>query len=170
MSTTTRVEIIAEGQKAVDRANGCDEKPLAELSGGSITSTPVSGKDSVANRKDAEDKAAEDTGLGDASLVISRVDTRDGQDGKPDTWYVGRRAVSDVETRGSIVVLWPTPLAQKWSKALPGPRVRCSCGGNCAGRPYSTPSTSPSTAGSPPGAAENIRSSFTVPYTDPLFP
>ncbi|MFF0133791.1 HelD family protein [Streptomyces mirabilis] len=120
MRTTTRDEIIAEEQKAVDRAYDCYEKRLAELSGGSIASASASGKDSVANRKDAEDKAAEYAGLGDASLVISRVDTRDGPDGKPDTWYVGRRAVSDVETRDTVVVLWTTPLAQKWSKALPG--------------------------------------------------
>ncbi|MCX4641789.1 hypothetical protein [Streptomyces sp. NBC_01446] len=119
MSTTTRDEIIAEEQKAVDRAYDCDEKPLAELSGDFITSTSVSGKDSVANRKDAEDKAAEDTGLGDASLVISRVDTRDGQDGKPDTWYVGRRVVSDVETRDTGVVLWTTQLAQKCAGRTP---------------------------------------------------
>ncbi|MCX4617846.1 AAA family ATPase [Streptomyces mirabilis] len=120
MSTTTRDEIIAEEQKAVDRAYDCYEKRLAELSGGSIASASASGKDSVANRKDAEDKAAEYAGLGDASLVVSRVDTRDGPDGKPDTWYVGRRAVSDVETRDTVVVLWTTPLAKKWSKTLPG--------------------------------------------------
>ncbi|MFJ1610175.1 HelD family protein [Streptomyces sp. NPDC088253] len=119
MSTTTRDEIIAEEQKAVDRAYDCYEKRLAELSGGSIASASASGKDSVANRKDAEDKAAEYAGLGDASLVVSRVDTQDGPDGKPDTWYVGRRAVSDVETRDTVVVLWTTPLAKKWSKALP---------------------------------------------------
>lgn len=119
MSTTARDEIIAEEQKAVDHAYNCYEKRLAELSGGSIASASASGKDSVANRQAADDKAAEYAGLGDASLVISRVDTRDGPDEEPDTWYVGRRAVSDVETRDSVVVLWTTPQAQKWSKALP---------------------------------------------------
>ncbi|MFD6294245.1 HelD family protein [Streptomyces sp. NPDC060235] len=120
MSTTTRDEIIAEEQKAVDRAYDCYEKRLAELSGGSIASASASGKDSVANRKDAESKAAEYAGLGDASLVITRVDTRDDHGGESDTWYIGRRAVSDVETRDTVVVLWTTPLAEKWSKALPG--------------------------------------------------
>ncbi|MFG2434619.1 HelD family protein [Streptomyces sp. NPDC048508] len=120
MSTTTRDDIIAEEQKAVDRAYDCYEKRLAELSSGSIVSASASGKDSVANRKDAESKVAEYAGLGDASLVITRVDTRDGPGGESDTWYVGRRAVSDVETRDTVVVLWTTPLAQKWSKALPG--------------------------------------------------
>jgi hypothetical protein len=69
MSTTTRDEIIAEEQKAVDRAYDCYEQRLAELTGGSIASASASGKNSVANRKDTEDKAAEYAGLGDASLV-----------------------------------------------------------------------------------------------------
>ncbi|WP_374105380.1 hypothetical protein [Streptomyces sp. ISL-36] len=117
MSTTTRDEIIAEEQKAVDRAYDCYEKRLAELSGGSIAAASASGKDSVANRKDAEQKAAEYAGLGDASLVVSRVKVQPGEES--DTFYIGRRAVSDVETRETVVVLWTAPVAEKWAKALP---------------------------------------------------
>ncbi|MER5599237.1 ATP-binding domain-containing protein [Streptomyces sp. NPDC002265] len=119
MSTTNRDEIIAVEQKAVDRAYGCYHERLAELSGGSMASASASGKDSVANRIDAEDKAAAYGGLGDASLVISRVDVQDAPGGEPDTWYVGRRAVSDVHTRDTVVVLWTTPQARQWAQALP---------------------------------------------------
>ncbi|MPY33805.1 AAA family ATPase [Streptomyces adustus] len=119
MSTSTRDEIIAVEQKAVDRAYGCYHERLAELGGDSIASASASGKDSVANRMDAEDKAAAYGGLGDASLVISRVDVQDPPGGEPDTWYVGRRAVSDVHTRDTVVVLWTTPQARKWAQALP---------------------------------------------------
>ncbi|MGW3667412.1 ATP-dependent DNA helicase [Streptomyces sp. NPDC005141] len=119
MSTTTRDEIIAIEQKAVDRAYDCYHERMAELTGGSIASASASGKDGVANRLDAEDKAAAYGGLGDASLVINRVDVNDGPGRQPDTWYVGRRAVSDVHTRDTVVVLWTTPQAKKWSEALP---------------------------------------------------
>ncbi|MEH0577023.1 AAA family ATPase [Streptomyces sp. B21-108] len=117
MSTTMRDEIIAEEQKAVDRAYDCYEKRLAELSGGSIATASASGKDSIANRKDAEEKAAEYAGLGDASLVVSRVNVQPGEES--DTFYIGRRAVSDVETRETVVVLWTAQAAEKWAKALP---------------------------------------------------
>ncbi|MFF1810755.1 AAA family ATPase [Streptomyces sp. NPDC058251] len=119
MSTTTRDEIIAIEQKAVDRAYDCYNERLAELSGGSIASASASGKDSVANRINAEDKAAAYGGLGDASLVVSRVDVNDGPGGQPERWYVGRRAVSDVHTRDTVVVLWTTAQAKKWSEVLP---------------------------------------------------
>ncbi|MYS12430.1 AAA family ATPase [Streptomyces sp. SID4982] len=117
MSTTMRDEIIAAEQKAVDRAYDCYEKRLAELSGGSVASASASGKDSIANQKDTEAKAAEYGGLGEASLIVSRVDVQPG--GESDTFYVGRRAVSDVETRETVVVLWTAPVAEKWAKALP---------------------------------------------------
>ncbi|MEU4149472.1 AAA family ATPase [Streptomyces sp. NPDC026659] len=117
MSTTMRDEIIAQEQKSVDRAYDCYEKRLAELSGSSVASASASGKDSVANQKDTEAKAAEYGGLGEASLVVSRVDVQPGEES--DTFYVGRRAVSDVETRETVVVLWTAPVAEKWAKALP---------------------------------------------------
>ncbi|MFI9605435.1 hypothetical protein ACIHCX_37455 [Streptomyces sp. NPDC052043] len=102
MSTTTRDEITAIEQKAVDRAYDCYNERLAELTGGSIASAAASGKDSVANRIDAEERAAAYGGLGNASLVVSRVDVQDGPGEKPDTWYIGRRAVSDVRTRDTV--------------------------------------------------------------------
>ncbi|MFD5570431.1 AAA family ATPase [Streptomyces cadmiisoli] len=119
VSTTTRREIIAVEQKAVDRAYDCYAERLAELTGGSVASASASGKDSVANRIDAEERAAAYGGLGNASLVVSRVDVQDGPEGEPETWYIGRRAVSDVSTRDTVVVLWTTEQARKWSEALP---------------------------------------------------
>ncbi|MET7934537.1 AAA family ATPase [Streptomyces sp. NPDC005322] len=119
MGTTTRDEIIAIEQKAVDRAYDCYAARLAELTGGSVASASASGKDSVANRLAAEERAAAYGGLGNASLVISRVDVRDGPGGEPETWYVGRRAVSDVRTRDTVVVEWTNALAKKWLDALP---------------------------------------------------
>ncbi|MCP9986493.1 AAA family ATPase [Streptomyces sudanensis] len=119
MGTTTREEIIALEQKAVDRAYDCYAARLAELTGGSVALASASGKDGVANRLAAEERAAAYGGLGKASLVISRVDVRDGPGGEPETWYVGRRAVSDVQTRDIVVVEWTTPLAKKWLDALP---------------------------------------------------
>ncbi|WP_338897713.1 AAA family ATPase [Streptomyces sp. TG1A-60] len=119
MGTTTRDEIIAIEQKAVDRAYACYAARLAELTGGSVASASASGKDSVANRLAAEERAAAYGGLGNASLVISRVDVQDGPGGEPGTWYVGRRAVSDVRTRDTVVVEWTNALAKKWLDALP---------------------------------------------------
>ncbi|MFF9772865.1 HelD family protein [Streptomyces sp. NPDC013978] len=119
MGTTTRDEIIAIEQKAVDRAYACYAARLAELTGGSVASASASGKDSVANRLAAEERAAAYGGLGNASLVISRVDVQDGPGGETDTWYVGRRAVSDVQTRDTVVVEWTNELAKKWLDALP---------------------------------------------------
>ncbi|MEU6775982.1 hypothetical protein [Streptomyces sp. NPDC046759] len=119
MSTTTRGDIIAVEQNAVDRAYDCCAERLAERTGGSVALASASGKDSVANRIDAEERAAAYGGLGNASLVVSRVDVQDGPDGEPETWYIGRRAVSDVSTRDTVVVLWTTEQARKWSDALP---------------------------------------------------
>jgi DNA helicase IV len=121
MDTTTRDEIIAVEQKAVDRAYDCYTARLTEMTGGSVATASASGKDSVANRIEAEERAAAYGGLGNESLVISRVDTPDEDEpGKePRTWYVGRRAVSDVHTRDTVVVLWTSRLAKKWYEALP---------------------------------------------------
>lgn len=119
MGTTTREGIIAIEQKAVDRAYDCYAARLAELTGGSVASASASGKDGVANRLAAEERAAAYGCLGNASLVISRLDVQDGPRGEPDTWYVGRRAVSDVHTRDTVVVEWTNALAKKWLDALP---------------------------------------------------
>ncbi|MFG2724820.1 HelD family protein [Streptomyces canus] len=119
MGTTTREEIIALEQKAVDRAYDCYAARLAEMTGGSVAMASASGKDSVANRIVAEEQAAAYGGLGNASLVISRVDVHDGPDGEPETFYIGRRAVPDVSTRDTVVVEWTNALAKMWLDALP---------------------------------------------------
>ncbi|MEU0949118.1 hypothetical protein ABZ379_41545 [Streptomyces canus] len=121
MGTTTRNEIMAVEQKAVDRAYDCYAARLAEMTGGSVAMASASGKDSVANRIVAEERAAAYDGLGNESLVISRVDAPDEDEpvGGPKPWYVGRRAVSDVHTRDTVVVLWTSRQAKKWFEALP---------------------------------------------------
>ncbi len=119
MGATTRDEIIAAEQKAVDHAYDCYAARLDEMTGGSVAMASASGKDSVANRIEAEERAAAYGGLGNESLVISRVDVRDGPGGEPETWYIGRRPVSDVRTRDTVVVEWTNPLARKWLDALP---------------------------------------------------
>ncbi|MFJ9664486.1 HelD family protein [Streptomyces sp. NPDC101219] len=119
MGTTTREEIIAVEQKAVDRAYDCYAARLAEMTGGSVALASASGKDSVANRLAAEEQAAAYGGLGNASLVISRVDVQEGPGGEPETFYIGRRAVSDVRTRDTVVVEWTNALAKQWLDALP---------------------------------------------------
>ncbi|MDX3098030.1 AAA family ATPase [Streptomyces sp. ME19-03-3] len=119
MGATTRDEIIAEEQKEVDRAYDCYAERLAELTGGSVAAASASGKDGVSNKLAAAERAAEYDGLGGESLVFRRVDTKDGAGGEPDTWYVGRRAVSDVHTRDIVVVHWASDLAKKWYEARP---------------------------------------------------
>lgn len=120
--SASRDEIIAFEQKNVDFAYDRYAARLAEMTGGSIAAASASGKDGVANRLDAEDRAEAYGGLGNESLVISRVDAADEDEptAGPKTWYVGRRAVSDVDTRETVVVLWTSPLAKKWSEAVAG--------------------------------------------------
>ncbi|MCG3039773.1 AAA family ATPase, partial [Streptomyces sp. S1A] len=119
MSTTTRDAVIAIEQKAVDRAYDCYEKQLAEMTGQSVATASASGKDGVANRIEAEERAAAYGGLGSASLVTSRVDVREGADAAHETWYIGRRGVRDPATGDPVVLLWTSPLAKKWAEALP---------------------------------------------------
>lgn len=49
--------------------------------------------------------------------MIARVDAPEDPGEEPRPWYVGRRAVSDVRTRDTVVVLWTSPLATKWFEA-----------------------------------------------------
>ncbi len=119
MGAMTHDGVIAIEQKAVDRAYDCYAEQLKELSGHSVASASASGKDSVANRLEAEERAAAYGGLGGESLVISRVDVQDEPDGAPETWYVGRRGVRDIVSSDRVVVLWTSPLAKKWADALP---------------------------------------------------
>ncbi|MFE7749966.1 HelD family protein [Streptomyces sp. NPDC057428] len=119
MNTITRDQIIGDEQKAVDRAYDCYAERLAEMTGTSAATAAASNKDGIANRLDAEEKAAAYGGLGDESLVTVRVDAPEatGEECRP--WYVGRRAVSDIRTREPVVVLWTSPAATKWLAAQP---------------------------------------------------
>ncbi|MGW2766161.1 AAA family ATPase [Streptomyces sp. NPDC001275] len=117
--TTTRDQVIADEQKAVDHAYDCYTARLAEMSGTSAATASASGKDGIANRKDAEERAAAYGGLGNESLVFARIDAPEEPGGDVRKWYVGRRAVSDVHTRDTVVVLWTSPLAKKWFQARP---------------------------------------------------
>lgn len=119
MNTTTRGQVIAGEQKAVDRAYACYAERLAEMNGSAAAAAAASNKDGIANRLDAEEKAAAYDGLGGESLVTARVDAPDEPGGEPRPWYVGRRAVSDVRTRDTVVVLWTSPMATKWAAVPP---------------------------------------------------
>jgi DNA helicase IV len=134
MSTTTRNDVIALEQKAVDHAYACYEARLAEMSGTGAATASATGKDGIANRKDAEQRAAAYGSLGGESLVFARVDAPEEPGGEPRPWYVGRRPVSDVRTRDTVVVLWTSGMATKWLEAQqdsPGDvvlrrRLRCA--------------------------------------------
>lgn len=119
MSAMSRDEVIAVEQEAVDRAYHCYGERLKELSGSSVATASASGKDSVANRMEAEERAASYAGLGEESLVIGRIDAQERPGDETETWYVGRRAVSDVRTRDIVVVEWTNSMAKKWLEALP---------------------------------------------------
>ncbi|MGY3680554.1 AAA family ATPase [Streptomyces sp. TE33382] len=118
MSTTTRDEVIAVEQKAVDHAYDCYATRLSEMTGASAAAASASGKDSVAVRQDAEARAEAYGGLGDESLVFSRVDAPEEPGGAPRPWYIGRRGVRDA-ANDPVVLLWTSPLAKKWSEARP---------------------------------------------------
>ncbi|MFD8177993.1 HelD family protein [Streptomyces sp. NPDC059709] len=119
MSTTTRNDVIAVEQKAVDHAYACYEARLAEMNGTGAATASATGKDGIANKKDTEQRAAAYGNLGGESLVFARVDAPEEPGGEPRPWYVGRRPVSDVQTRDTVVVLWTSGMAAKWLEARP---------------------------------------------------
>ncbi|MEU5657101.1 AAA family ATPase [Streptomyces sp. NPDC047737] len=119
MRTAARNRIIADEQRAVDRAYDCYTARLAEMTGAAAAGASASGKDGIANKLDTEKKAEAYGGLGDEALVFARVDAPEDPGGAPRPWYVGRRPVSDVETRDTVVVVWTSPLATKWFEAQP---------------------------------------------------
>ncbi|MFF0063671.1 ATP-dependent DNA helicase [Streptomyces sp. NPDC005279] len=119
MSTISRETVVAGEQKAVDRAYDCYEARLAELTEQSPASAAASGKDAIAARKEAEARAEAYGGLGGEALVVSRVDVQEPGEALPETFYVGRRSVSDTRTRDQVVVLWTTELAKRWYNAQP---------------------------------------------------
>jgi DNA helicase IV len=117
-NTTAHDEVLAAEQKAVDHAYDCYTERLAEMSGTSTATASASGKDGIANRLDAEARAAAYGGLGDEALVFARVDAPEDPGGRPRPWYIGRRVVHDSE-KELVVLPWTSPLAKKWSEARP---------------------------------------------------
>ncbi|WP_327310956.1 HelD family protein [Streptomyces sp. NBC_01243] len=113
MSTTTRDEILAGEQRAVDHAYDCYTTKLAELSGTSAATASASGKDGIANRAEAEARAEAYGGLGDEALVFSRVDAPEDPGGEPRPWYIGRRGVKNSDN-DPVVLLWTSPQAKTW--------------------------------------------------------
>ncbi|MFF4385395.1 HelD family protein [Streptomyces sp. NPDC001552] len=118
MSTTTRGENLAAEQRAVDHAYDCYTARLAEMSGTSAATASASGKDGIANRIEAEARAASYGGLGDEALVFARVDAPEEPGTEPRPWYVGRRVVWDASNE-PVVLQWTSPLARKWLDARP---------------------------------------------------
>ncbi|MEN3586664.1 ATP-binding domain-containing protein [Streptomyces sp. ZYX-F-203] len=118
MSTTTRDEILAGEQRAVDHAYDCYGKKLAELRGSSAATASASGKDGIANRAEVEARAVAYGGLGDEALVFARVDAPEDPEEEARPWYIGRRGVHDA-SHEPVVLLWTSPLAKKWIEARP---------------------------------------------------
>jgi DNA helicase IV len=118
MGTTTHDEVLAAEQKAVDHAYDCYTARLAEMSGTSAATASATGKDGIANRVDAEARAAAYGGLGDEALVFARVDAPEDPGGRPRPWYIGRRVVHDSH-KELVVLPWTSPLAKMWSEARP---------------------------------------------------
>ncbi|MGW3263978.1 ATP-dependent DNA helicase [Streptomyces sp. NPDC001056] len=118
MSTTTRDEVLAGEQRAVDHAYDCYTRKLAELSGTSAATASASGKDGIANRAGAEAHAEAYGGLGDEALVFVRVDAPEDPGGDPRPWYIGRRGVRDA-SHEPVVLLWTSPKAKKWIETRP---------------------------------------------------
>ncbi|MFF7243074.1 HelD family protein [Embleya sp. NPDC008237] len=118
MSTTTRDEILAGEQRAVDHAYDCYTTKLAELSGTSAATASASGKDGIANRAETTARAEAYGGLGAEALVFARVDAPEDPGGEPRPWYIGRRGVHDA-SHEPVVLLWTSPLAKKWIETRP---------------------------------------------------
>ncbi|NJP68646.1 HelD family protein [Streptomyces spiramenti] len=118
MSTTTRADVLAGEQRAVDHAYACYDERLAAMSGSSAAKASATGKDGIANRVDAEARALAYGGLGDEALVYARVDAPEEPGDEPRPWYIGRRGVQDAEN-DPVVLLWTSPLAKRWMEALP---------------------------------------------------
>ncbi|MFJ9446217.1 AAA family ATPase [Kitasatospora sp. NPDC101235] len=118
MSTSSRSTVIANEQRAVDRAYACYEAKLAELSGDASARAAASGKDGIAARVESLARA-EVFRLEGENLVTMRVDTRSDGTGEPEVFYVGRRTVHDARTRDTVVVNWTSELATAWRLATP---------------------------------------------------
>ncbi|WP_240796295.1 hypothetical protein [Streptomyces sp. RFCAC02] len=118
MSSTTRDEILAGEQRAVDHAYDCYTAKLAELNGTSAATASASGKDGIAIRAEVETRAEAYGGLGDEALVFARVDAPEDAGGEPRPWYIGRRGVHDA-SHEPVVLLWTSPMAKKWIEARP---------------------------------------------------
>ncbi|MGZ9931482.1 HelD family protein [Streptomyces sp. NC-S4] len=172
MSTTTRSEDLAVEQRAVDHAYDCYTARLAEMSGTSAATASASGKDGIANRIDAEARAASYGGLGDEALVFARVDAPEEPGEEPRPWYVGRRVVWDASNE-PVVLQWTSPLARKWLDARPESpgevtlRRQLRCVQRIV-KGYFDDIAAPAAAGAPAPAPATAPVPAPVPATDPV--
>ncbi len=141
MSTTTRDEILAGEQRAVDHAYDCYTVKLAETERNSAATASASGRTGIANRAEAEARAEAYGGLGDEALVFARVDAPEDPGGEPRPWYIGRRGVKD-SANDPVVLLWTSPLAKTWIETRSRTRARWSCAGSSAACSRSSRATS----------------------------
>lgn len=115
---TERKAAIAEEQRAVDHAYTCYERKF-QNNRDAFRSTRRELTDAHAGTAFITDVAPEirfESDLGGEALVIARVD--DMEDGKPKTWYIGRRPVRD-EDHDAFVIDWQTPQAIDWMLRRP---------------------------------------------------
>lgn len=109
-----RAAVIAEEQRAVDRAYRCYEQKLAKNRGLKKRSWDVT--DAAAGTSFIPETPPEirfDDDLDGQALVFRRVDTTD--DGGR-TYYIGRRAVHDSDGE-LLVVSWQTRVVKEWMRA-----------------------------------------------------
>jgi hypothetical protein len=109
-----RAAVIAEEQRAVDRAYLCYEQKLAKNRGLKKRSSDVT--DAAAGTSFIPDVPPEirfDDDLGGEALVFRRVDTAEEVG---NTYYIGRRAVRDSDGE-LIVVSWQTRIVKEWMRA-----------------------------------------------------
>ncbi|MFJ8011670.1 UvrD-helicase domain-containing protein [Streptomyces sp. NPDC096339] len=170
MSTSPRAAVIATEQKAVDHAYACYEARLVEMTNGSSAQASASGKDSIANRAEAESSAMEYRLDGEA-LVVLRIDTQETDESQPETWYVGRRSVFDVATRDQVVVRWTNPLAVAWRQAHPSApgEVMLRRQLNCDGRTVKNYRDEISRVRRTPGKAAGKTAARPIPSPGELF-
>ncbi|WP_149829647.1 UvrD-helicase domain-containing protein [Streptomyces tailanensis] len=115
MTRTDRAAVIAEEQKAVDSAYYWLDHMRREAAEQLDTLAAASGKDQAALSQALGQRLAE-TGLRGQPLVTMRVDITDGDE--RETWYVGRRKVSDSGSN-LVVVSWKSDAAVRWRLATP---------------------------------------------------
>lgn len=113
MGRQHREAVIAQEQKAVDHAYHCLEQMKREKEWLSRNPAGASAKDNAAQRREYE-RLLQSYDLTGNPLVFMRVDVE--EEGEPETFYIGRRAVRDAEGN-RVVVSWTTEAAKRWRLA-----------------------------------------------------